>query len=220
MQPPPVPEEMSLADISKAQSEFAQSAAMALNIAGFDGVELHGANGYLIDQFLNTATNLREDAYGGDTEGRLTFLFETIDKVAEAIGPGRSALRISPFGLFNGLEVSVSIADEFVQIARRMEAVGLAYLHVVEDLREFGGHTVPGEFISALRAEFTGSPILNGGYDASRAARRIENGSADLVSFGRPFIANPDLIHLLRTGAPEMGPDPSFFYTPGRKGYI
>ena len=216
----PVPEAMSLGDIEAAQMEHAESAALAVEVAGFDGVELHGANGYLINQFLNPASNLRDDAYGGDIEGRLRFLFETIAKVTEKIGPDRTALRISPFGTFNDMAVSPTVAEEFRLVASRAQEAGLAYLHVVEGISEHADHRVPGDFLGMLRAEFSGPLILNGGYDAVRAAGQIKTGLADFVSFGRPFIANADLVTRFRAGVPLQSADPQFFYTPGPEGYL
>lgn len=217
---PPPPEAMSFADIEDAQTEFATSARMAIEVAGFDGVELHGANGYLLDAFLNPRSNQRDDAYGGDRAGRLRFLFETVDRVANQIGADRCGLRLSPFGVFNGVAPHDGTHADFVAIAQRMKAVGLAYLHVLEDLSALGGETVPADLLADIGAAFGGPMMLNGGYDGQSGARRIADGAAELISFGRPFIANPDVVAKLAEGLPFNQPDPATFYTPGPEGYL
>ena len=216
-QPHPVPEAMTEADIEATLAEFERAAGLALE-AGFDGVELHGANGYLIDQFLNTASNHREDGWGGTIEGRIRFAVEAARRVAARIGAGKVGIRLSPYGVFGGMAPDPETDALYVRLASELSRLGLAYLHVV-DHASMGAPPVPAALKQAIRAAFTGSIILSGGYDAARAEADLVAGRGDLVAFGRPFIANPRLVSKLRARAPLAEPDPSTFYTPGERGY-
>jgi N-ethylmaleimide reductase len=217
MQPFPVPEAMTEDDIEHAIEEYAQSARLAIE-AGFDGVELHGANGYLIEQFLNVASNQRNDRWGGSLENRLRFALEVSRRVANAIGADRVGIRISPYGVFNG-----SIADPdtdalYLELAKRLSDAGLVYVHTV-DHSSLGAPKPSQSLYHDIRKAFHGTRILSGGYDAQRAASDIAAGEGDLVAFGRPFIANPHLVTRLKTSATLVSPDDKTFYTPGEKGY-
>jgi N-ethylmaleimide reductase len=217
LQPHPVPEAMSEADIAAAIDEYAQACRNAL-AAGFDGVELHGANGYLIDQFLNTASNQRTDRWGGSVENRMRFAVEVARAAAAAIGAERVGMRISPFNNFNGMQPDPQMEALYLALIEALNAIGLAYIHIV-DHRHLGASGPTEEYKDRLRAAFRGRTIFCGGYDAARANADLGAGRCDLVAFGRPFIANPDLVERLRTGAPLKEPDPATFYTPGPKGY-
>lgn len=217
MQPHPVPITMREGDITVAIAEYARSATLALE-AGFDGVELHGANGYLIDQFLNTATNQRTDQWGGSVENRIRFAVEVARATAAAIGAERTGMRISPYGAFNGTAADAKMDALYLRLVEALNDVGLVYIHVV-DHSSMGAPVVSPELKAKLRANFRGKYILSGGYDAARANADLDAQKGDLVAFGRPFIANPDLVAKLQIGAPLTAPDPATFYTPGERGY-
>lgn len=217
MQPHPVPTEMSEDDIASAIGEYAAACRNAI-AAGFDGVELHGANGYLIDQFLNTASNHRTDRWGGSIDNRIRFAVEVARAAAGAIGAGRVGMRISPYGVFNGMAPDGEMDALYLRLTEALNDIGLVYLHVV-DHSSMGAPPVSEELKAKLRAAFKGKYILSGGYDAARAEADLAAGKGDLVAFGRPFIANPDLVQKLKTGGEIRPADPATFYTPDAKGY-
>ncbi len=217
MQPHPVPSEMNEADIAHAIAEFAHGAKCAIE-AGFDGIELHGANGYLIDQFINTASNHRTDRWGGSIENRIRFAVEVAKASAAAIGAGRVGMRISPYGVFNGMTHDAEMDALYDRLIAELNSVGLAYIHMV-DHSSMGAPEVSHELKARIRAGFKGAYILSGGYDLKRANADLGANRGDLVAFGRPFIANPDLVQKLQKGAALAAPDPATFYTPGEKGY-
>ena len=216
-QPHPVPIEMNEADIAHAIDEFADSAALAIE-AGFDGVELHAANGYLIEQFLNTATNHRSDAWGGSIEGRTRFALAVAGRVVERIGAGRVGVRLSPYGVFGGMQADAATDAVYLHLVGGLAQLGVAYLHLI-DHSSMGAPPVPQELTRAIRAGFPGRVILSGGYDAARAEADLAAGRGDLVAFGRPFIANPHLVSRMRAGLPLAQPDFATFYTPDERGY-
>ncbi len=192
-----------------------RSAAQNAKDAGFDGVEIHGANGYLLDQFSRTGTNKRTDAYGGSLENRLRLPLEVADAVVGVWGADRVGYRISPTGDFNGMSDD-NPAQTFSTLATALSDRGLAYLHVVE---EFRGSTRDEAILDPIREAFKGVYIANGGYTAATAQERISSGKADAIAFGALFIANPDLPERLRLGADLNEPDPSTFYGGDEKGY-
>lgn len=216
-QPHPVPSAMSEEDIEQALAEFAHAAACARE-AGFDGVELHGANGYLIDQFLNTASNARDDRWGGSVENRIRFAVEATRRVAARIGADRVGIRLSPHGVFGGMVSDPDMDALFVRLARELSELGILYIHVV-DHASMGAPPVPAELKAALRETFRGGLILSGGYDSARAEADLAAGKGDLVAFGRPFLANPRLVSRMRDGLPLAAPDFTTLYTPGERGY-
>lgn len=217
MQPYPVPIEMSEADIQQAIAEYVQGAKNAV-AAGFDGIELHGANGYLIDQFLNAATNHRTDTWGGSVTNRIRFAVEIAKGAAKAIGADRIGMRISPYGVFNGTAPDAEMDALYAALIEELNAIGLVYIHIV-DHSAMGAPEVSPALKAAIRANFKGRYILSGGYDAARANSDLDANLGDLVAFGRPFISNPDLVQKLRTGSELTAPDFNTFYTPGEKGY-
>jgi len=217
MQPYPVPTAMSDDDIATTIGEYATACKNAID-AGFDGVELHAANGYLIDQFLNTATNQRTDRWGGNVENRIRFAVEVAKAAAAQIGAERIGMRISPYGVFNGAVPDPKMDALYLRLVEELNAVGLAYIHVV-DHSSMGAPEVSPELKAKIRANFKGKYILSGGYDAARANADLDAQKGDLVAFGRPFISNPDLVAKLQSGAALTPPDMSTFYTPGEKGY-
>lgn len=221
-QPYEMPREMTPEDIRKAIGEYAQAARYAIT-AGFDGVEIHGANGYLINQFLDPDSNRRNDAYGREATGRNRFALEVAAAVIAAIGAERVGIRLSPYGLFNDMSGAYTgIAEQYTELAAGLGRLGLTYLHLV-DHSSMGAPKPDPNTIQAMSREFRaagGQIILSGGYDRDRAEADLQSGAADLIAFGRPFIANPDLVERFRTGEPLATPDMSTFYTPGPKGYI
>jgi N-ethylmaleimide reductase len=203
--------------------DFRHAARHAVTTAGFDGVEVHGANGYLLDQFLKTGANKRTDAYGGSIENRARLFLEVMRAVAEEVGGGRTGVRISPVTPAN------DVADEdpqalFEYLVRKLAPLGLAYIHVIEGAtggpREIADR--PFDY-AALKHAYraaggSGAWMVNNGYDGALAQKAVDEG-ADLVAFGRPYIANPDLVERLQAGAALNTPDKTTFYGGGEKGY-
>jgi len=190
---------MTLEEIAGVVADY-RSAARRARAAGFDGVEVHGANGYLLDQFLRDSANHRDDAYGGSIENRTRLLFEVAQAVADEIGTGRTGVRLSPVSPYNGLSDSNPQAL-FERAVERLDTLGLAYVHVVEGATGGPRDQQPFDY-AALRARFRGAWLVNNSYDGALAAQAVASGRADLVSFGRPYIFNPDLARRLREGAP------------------
>jgi N-ethylmaleimide reductase len=217
MQPNATPVAMTEADIKSTVEEYAQAAKNAV-AAGFDGVELHGANGYLLEQFFRPTSNRRTDRYGGSIENRARFVLEVIRAVIGAIGKDKVGIRLSPFGAFNDMPAYPTTEADYTYLAGELNAIGLLYVHLV-DHSSMGAPPVPESMKATFRSVFKRTVILSGGYDAVRAESDLEAGRCDLVAFGRPFLANPDLVTRWKTGAALNVPDMSTFYTPGAKGY-
>lgn len=213
----PPAEPMTGDDVLEAIDEYARAARLALE-AGFDGVELHGANGYLIQQFIHPETNRRADAWGGSIERRIRFPLEVARAVADQIGADRLGIRISPYGVFNEMPRYALIDRTYEALVSGFNEVGLAYVHVV-DHSSMGAPDVPDDLQRRLRSLFEGAYILSGGYDLESANADLEADRGDLVAFGRPFLANPDLVERFRKGAELNEPRPDTFYTPGEDGY-
>jgi len=221
-QPHDQPREMTASDIQHAIAEYAQAARNAI-AAGFDGVEIHGANGYLITQFLDPGSNRRTDDYGGDAGRRNRFALDVASAVSAAIGAGRVGIRLSPYGVFNDMSGTYAgIASQYAYLAGALGRLSLAYLHLV-DHTAMGAPTPDPATVAAMVQGFRvaggQAVILSGGYDRKRAEADLASGAADLVAFGRPFIANPDLVERLREGSPLAQPDQATFYTSGPAGY-
>jgi len=217
LQAHPVPAAMSEAEVVAAVAEYAHAAKCAVT-AGFDGIELHGANGYLIDQFLNTASNQRADRWGGSIENRIRFAAEVAKASVAAIGAARVGMRISPYGVFNGMAPDAEMDALYESLIEELNKLGLLYIHIA-DHSSMGAPEVNPALKAKIRARFKGKYILSGGYDLERANMDLDAGKGDLVAFGRPFIANPDLVQRLQSGARLTAPDMNTFYTPGEKGY-
>ncbi len=197
--------------------EYAWAAKNAVT-AGFDGVELHGANGYLLEQFFRPTSNQRTDRYGGSIENRARFVLEVAMAVIGAIGKDKVGIRLSPFGAFNDMPAYPATEADYTYLAGELNTIGLVYVHLV-DHSSMGAPPVPESIKATVRRVFKRTLILSGGYDAVRAESDLEAGKCDLVAFGRPFLANPDLVARWKAGAALNTPDMSTFYTPGPKGY-
>jgi len=217
MQPHSAPRAMTQADIDQAVKEYTEAAKNALS-AGFDGVEIHAANGYLIEQFLNANVNTRTDSYGGSIEGRNKFAFQLIESVVKAICAEKTGIRISPYGAFNNTGTFPEVEEQFLALAHKVSELGLLYLHVL-DHSAMGAPAIPSEFKEKLRKAFNGPFILAGGFDKDTAESALAHSSADLIGFGRPFISNPDLVERMQTAHKLNEPDMSTFYTGDAKGY-
>jgi N-ethylmaleimide reductase len=217
MQPHSPPREMTEADIAQAVAEHVAAARLALD-AGFDGVELHAANGYLMEQFLNPLINQRTDLHGGSIEGRNLLALEIAKATVTAIGRDRVGMRVSPYGVFNGTGEFPEVQVQYLTLARSLSALGLLYLHLV-DHSSMGAPPLPADFKPQLRTAFDGLFILSGGFDHASAEQALQDRRGDLIAFGRPFLANPDLVARMRQDASLNAPDMATFYTPGAKGY-
>ena len=217
MQPHPEPREMTTDDVRAAVEEFGRAARLA-TAAGFDGVEVHGANGYLVEQFVNPGSNRRTDAYGGSPEKRARFALEVVEAVAAEVGTDRTGIRLSPHSTTGDLASFDGAAEAYADLARELDRLGAGYVHLV-DHSAIGGAEVPEETVAGIREAYSGTVILSGGYDAQRAENDLASGRADLVAFGRPFIANPDLVTRIADGARLAVPDPDTFYAPGPDGF-
>jgi len=213
----PVPKEMTKEDIQHTIQEFVASAKNAI-AAGFDGVELHGANGYLIEQFINPGANQRTDEYGGSHEKRARFAVEVAEATVAAIGKDKVGIRFSPGGAFNDCLPFEGQEEAYAYLAKKMKEIGLVYVHLV-DHSAMGAPEVARSMKEHLRDAFASTIIISGGYDFERANKDLEDGLGHLVAFGRPFLANPDLVERFKQGADLNDPDYDTFYTPGAKGY-
>jgi N-ethylmaleimide reductase len=209
-----VPRALRADEIPALVEAFAQAARNAVQ-AGFAGVEVHGANGYLIDQFLRDGANQRTDAYGGSLENRARFLFEVLTAVNAAIGEGRVGLRLSPLNSYNSMIDSDPVGLTAF-LAERLNGFNLAYLHVMRADFFQAQHA---DVMTPARAHYKGVLVGNMGYSGDEAEKAVQAGLLDAVAFGTAFLANPDLPARLQAGAPLNAPDASTFYTPGAKGY-
>ncbi|ARS48139.1 oxidoreductase [Ectopseudomonas mendocina] len=219
---PSLPRALELAEIRDLVGQYAQAARNAID-AGFDGVEIHAANGYLVNQFISAHSNQRDDAYGGSLENRLRFLREIVDAVAAAVGADRLGVRFTP--LFTGTDqdrVYIGLVEEdphttYIEAIKVLEAAGVAYVSIAEADWD-NAPDLPESFRRDVRANFSGKILYAGRYTAERGERLIEAGLADLIAFGRPFIANPDLPERIANGWPLNPLDPATVYGGAEKG--
>ncbi len=190
-------------------------AAVNAKAAGFDGVEIHAANGYLLDEFLRDGANKRSGAYGGPVEHRARLLLEVVEAVVGVFGGGRTAVRISPLNGFNSMSDSDPVSLS-ASLAKALDPFSLSYLHVMRADFMDANH---GDVLAAVRANYCGKLVANMGYTGEEADEAISTGAVDAVAFGTAFIANPDLPDRFSRNAPLNAPDPATFYTPGPVGY-
>src|SRR6516165_8571470 len=210
------PRALELSEIPGIIDSFKRAAANAV-AAGFDGVELHGANGYLLDQFAKDGANKRTDAYGGSIETRARLMLEVAEAVAAEAGAERTGIRISPVTPANDVSDS-NPQPLFDHIVDQLSALKLVYIHVIEGATGGPRDVAPFDY-GALRKRFGGAYIANNGYDFDLASKVLSANQADLIAFGKLFIANPDLVERLKRGAPLNAPDKATFYGGGAKGY-
>ncbi|WP_214477294.1 alkene reductase [Mesorhizobium sp. dw_380] len=220
------PRALDAAEIPGIVDDFRRAAKAAIEVAGFDGVEIHGANGYLVDQFLRSGTNHRSDDYGGSIENRARFLFAVVDAVTDAVGAGRTGIRLSPVTPANDAS-DTDPQPLFNHVAAGLGSRGLAYIHIVEGAtggaRDFSQGEKPFDY-TELKATYRkagghGAWLVNNGYDKELAEKAVGDGYADLVAFGKLFIANPDLVSRLKRNAGLNDPDKATFYGGDAKGY-
>ncbi len=218
MQDFPIPKRMDDDDLLLTLTEYAAAAKHAID-AGFDGVELHGANGYLLEQFISPISNTRTDKYGGSIENRCRFVLQVVTAVAESIGKEKTGIRLSPYGVASDMPLYPEIDETYTFLAEELNKLGIFYLHIV-DHSSMGAPEVPLEIKNKIRTRFKNMIILSGGYDLKRAEADIESGMADLIAFGRPFINNPDFVLRMENKLPlatDLKMD--LFYSGGEKGY-
>jgi N-ethylmaleimide reductase len=221
------PRRLGADEISALVDIFAQAFVNARK-AGFDGVEIHGANGYLFDQFMNSVLNTRTDRYGGATvEGRTRFLMEVVDAAVREFGPGRVGVRLAPFGTFNSMPADPLAEETLLYVSEQLGRRGVAYMHLVYELMpagnmetaEFKKQHISHAVLAKVRAAFAGAIIWCGGYTSRESAQAaLDTGLVDLIAFGRPYIANPDLAERLKHGWPLAEADRSTYYT--RRGEV
>lgn len=212
------PRPLSTREVGRVTRDFACGATNA-NESGFDGVELHGANGYLFEQFLNPTTNTRTDQYGGSIQNRARFLLETVDRVIEVVGPTRVGIRLSPFSELFDMPAYAESADTYLYLATELSRRDLAYVHLVDQLPA-GDRGIGTGFLTAFRDEYRGTIILAGGMTRELAEDMVEKNLIDLAAFGQPFIANPDLVERMQNGWPLTTPDRNSYYGGGTEGYL
>ncbi|MDB4900531.1 MAG: alkene reductase, partial [Gemmatimonadetes bacterium] len=187
--------------------------------AGFDGIELHGANGYLLEQFLHPRSNQRTDEYGGTVQNRARFVIEVARGVADAIGAERTGIRLSPWNIFNDMAHFPETDEAYTHLAGELQKIGIVYVHLVDHSR-IRGLAEAGVTASAIRRAFGNTIISSGNYSTlDDIEEALTSGRADLVAMARPFIANPDLVERLRLGLPLSAPNPATFYGPGPTGF-
>jgi N-ethylmaleimide reductase len=218
MQDFPVPKAMTAEDLITTKAEFVSAAKNAVE-AGFDAVELHAANGYLLEQFLSPVSNIRSDNYGGSVENRCRFVLEVIAEVAEAIGKDKTGIRLSPYGVASDMPHYPEIDATYNYLSEQLNAISIAYIHLV-DHSAMGAPAVPLELKKQIRSNFKNTIILSGGYDKEHAEADIQSGLGNLVGFGRPFINNPDLVERMQNNWPLADAlNMDQFYTADEKGY-
>jgi N-ethylmaleimide reductase len=210
------PREMTQVDIDRVVGDFAHSAKCAIE-AGFDGIEIHGGNGYLLDQFLRTNSNKRDDQYGGSRENRIRFILEVVDSVIDAIGADKVGIRLAPFITFKDMDCP-DIISTILDISKELQTRNIAYIHLSEADWD-DAPVIPEDFRIQLRKNFTGSIIVAGNYTQERADEMLDKGYADLIAFGRPFVSNPDLVSRLENNYELAELDGATLFGGNDKGY-
>ena len=214
----PVPRALTTAEVESTIAEYVTAAKNAV-AAGFDGVEFHSANGYLMEQFLNPGVNQRTDKNGGSIEARSSFLLTVVTKTIAEIGKEKIGVRFSPYGVFNDMPAYDEVDETYAYLAEKLSDLDILYVHVL-DHSAMGTPPVPQGVKDIIRSKFKNTLISCGGFDYQKAEDTLNNGSTDLVAFGREYLANPDLEVRFKVGAKLNEPDMATFYVPGAKGYI
>lgn len=214
---PSVPRALETGEVARVVADFVRGARNARE-AGFDGIELHAANGYLFEQFLNPVLNSRTDRYGGSVENRMRIVLETVDAMVEAIGAERVGIRLAPFNQQFDMPVYDDDGETYLFLARELAKRKVAYIHL-NDNWAAGRSVIEDAFLRRFRDAFDGTLILAGAMTLERAQRLVDQNLIDLPAFGQPFIANPDLVERLRAGAPLATPDRATWYGGGSAGY-
>ena len=212
------PRALTTVEVKAVIADFVQAAKNAID-AGFDGVEIHGANGYLLDQFRCPFLNDRTDEYGGSLENRCRLHLDIAKEVAAAIGADRVGMRISPFGQANDMKPDPDPLNTYGYLARQFDRLGLVYLHAYDQSATWI-HEADSELLKLLRARYSRALMLCGGFDGAKAEAALAAGAGDLIAFGKPFISNPDLVERLRTGVELATWDSKTFYFGGVSGYL
>ncbi len=216
-QPHAKPHVLTEVELKNVVAEYANAAKLAIK-AGFDGIELHAANGYLLDQFLNANVNTRSDGYGGSAAARNRLTLEVARACVAAIGADHVGIRLSPYGVFNSTGAFEGLEAQYLSLAQELSDIGLLYLHLV-DHSAMGAPEVPAQIKAKLRATFKGLFIASGGFNAQSAEAVLKAGQADVVAFGRPFIGNPDLVERMQENLPLVESDQNTHYSAGAAGY-
>jgi N-ethylmaleimide reductase len=217
MQNYPVPNEMTIDEIKSTIKEYVIAAQNAIK-AGFDGVEIHAANGYLPNQFVNPVSNTRTDEYGGSIENRNKFVIELAREISAAIGADKTGIRLSPYGVFNDMVPFDGIDKAYTQLATEFGKLKLVYIHLV-DHSGMGAPEVPASIKQSIKKAFDGTIITSGGLDKTTAEEQLKNGIGHIAAFGRPYISNPDLVERMQANKDLTSPNFDLFYTPGEEGY-
>jgi 2,4-dienoyl-CoA reductase-like NADH-dependent reductase (Old Yellow Enzyme family) len=217
MVPQSPPRQLATSEVSRVTKDFVRAARYAID-ADFDGIELHGANGYLFEQFINASVNTRTDKYGGSIANRIRFTLETVDAVSAAIGTDRVGIRLAPFGRFNDMRAFESERETWLELACELSKRELAYVHL-SDQETLGEQGIPQNFLAEFRAAYTGTLIVAGGYDKQRGIAALDENKADLIAIGRGFISNPDLVERMKNDWPLAEADRATFYGEGNRGY-
>lgn len=218
LQDQPVPLALSPEALKHTKADFVQAAKNAIE-AGFDGIELHAANGYLLEQFLSPYSNQRTDAYGGNVVNRTRFVLEVSREVSEAIGKHKTGVRISPYGVYNDMPHYTEIDSTYSLLAEELNRLGIAYIHLLDHSAD-GAPEVPLHFKEKIRSIFKNTIILTGGYNLERAEQHLSSNLTDIIAFGKPFVSNPDLVQRLQKNLPlNIKLDASTLYSPGEKGF-
>jgi N-ethylmaleimide reductase len=212
------PHALTTVEVKDVIADFVQAARNAVE-AGFDGVEIHGANGYLLDQFRCPYLNDRQDEYGGSLENRCRLHLDIAREVAAAVGAARVGMRLSPYGQANDMQPDPDPMNTYAYLARELDAIGLVYLHVYDQSTTWI-HEADNDLLRQLRRDFSRTLMLCGGFTGARAEAALAAGTSDLIAFGKPFISNPDLVERLRTGVEPASWDSKIFYFGGISGYL
>ena len=212
------PRALATEEVPRVTRDFVQAAKNAMT-AGFDGIEIHGANGYIFEQFINGALNNRTDRYGGSIENRIRFALETVDAIAAAIGKEKVGIRLAPYGRFGDMHAFHDEEETWLTMAKELSSRNIAYVHI-SDQHSLGQQAIPKDFTDKFREAYRGTLIVAGGYDKESGQRVLDTNRADLIAIGRPFIANPDLVERMKNGWPLAEPDRKTFYGGGEQGYV